>query len=47
VAQEDVCVEEMMIAIGLAQARIRLGKWVHLKFHLSLVVADPRGSERR
>jgi hypothetical protein len=31
--------EEMMTAIGLTRARIRLEKWVHLKFHYSLAVA--------
>ena len=31
-----------MTAIGLTRARIRLEKWVHLKFHYSLAVAVPR-----
>jgi hypothetical protein len=32
-------VEEKMIAIGLNRACIRLGKWVHFKFHSSLAAA--------
>ena len=38
VAQNDVRMEEMMTAIGLTRARIRLEKGVHLKFHYSLAV---------
>ena len=38
VAQKDVCMKEMMIAGGPIRARVRLGKWVHLKFHFSLGV---------
>jgi len=34
--------EEMMTAIGLNQARIRLEKGVHLNFHYSLAVACSR-----
>jgi hypothetical protein len=46
VPQKDVGVEEMMIAIGLTRARIRLGKWVHLKFHWSLASGGfARGGE--
>jgi hypothetical protein len=33
--RKTFCVQEMMVAVGLNRARIRLGKWVHLKFHLS------------
>ncbi len=39
VPQKDVRVEEMVAAIGLTRARIRLGKWGHLKFHRSLAEA--------
>ena len=42
VAQNDVRMEEMMTAIGLTRARIRLEKGVHLKFHYSLAVACSR-----
>ena len=42
VPQQDVCVEEMMAAIGLTRTRIRLGKWVHLTFHWSLAMAASR-----
>ena len=37
-SQKDVRVEEMVAAIGLTRARIRLEKRVHLKFHYSLAV---------
>ena len=42
VPQQDIRVEEMMAAIGLTRTRIRLGKWVHLTFHWSLVMAGSR-----
>jgi hypothetical protein len=42
VAQNDVRMEEMMTAIGLTRARIRLEKGVHLNFHYSLAVACSR-----
>ena len=42
VAQNDVRMEEMMTAIGLTRARIRLEKGVHLKFHYSLAVVCSR-----
>ena len=40
--QKDVRMEEVMAAIGLTRARIRLEKGVHLKFHYSLAVACSR-----
>jgi hypothetical protein len=39
VAQNDVRMEEMMTAIGLTRARIRLEKGVHLDFHYSVALA--------
>jgi hypothetical protein len=47
VAQKDICMEEMMVAVGLNRARIRLGKWVHLKFQLSLARASSRAGASR
>src|ERR1700722_15578837 len=40
--QKDVRMEEVMAAIGLTPARLRLEKGVHLKFHYSLAVACSR-----
>jgi hypothetical protein len=45
VPQKDIGMKEMMTAIGVTRARIRLEKGVHLKFHDSLAVAVSRGSE--
>ena len=42
IPQKDVRMEEVMAAIGLTRARIRLEKGVHLKFHYSLAVACSR-----
>src|SRR6202020_1658581 len=48
VAQNDVRMEEMVTAIGLTRARIRLEKGVHLKFHCSLAVqARVRGASQQ
>ncbi len=44
-AQKDIYMEEMMIAVGSTDARIRLGEWVHLKFHLSPAGASSRAGE--
>jgi hypothetical protein len=37
--------EEVVVAIGLNRARIRLGKWVHLKLHFHGLTEFARGSE--
>ena len=43
VAQKDIGVEEMMIAIGLDRARLGLGKWMHLTFHSKLALGGLAG----
>jgi hypothetical protein len=47
VAQKDICMEEMMVVVGLNRARIRLGKWVHLKFHFMAEPSSRVGARRR
>ena len=47
VPQKDIGMKEMMTAIGVTRARIRLEKGVHLKFHDSLAVAVSRAGASR